>query len=36
MKASLVVYDFRELQKSLKLKMVKFDYGRGCPKCPEI
>jgi hypothetical protein len=32
MKASLVAYDFRELQKKLELKIVKSGYVRGCPK----
>jgi hypothetical protein len=32
MKASLVAYDFRELYKKSKLKIVKFGYIKGCPK----
>jgi hypothetical protein len=32
MKASLVAYDFRELQKKSELKIVKSGYVRGCPK----
>jgi hypothetical protein len=32
MKASLVAYDFRELQKKSELKIVKYGYGIGCPK----
>jgi hypothetical protein len=32
MKASLVAYDFRELHKKSKLKIVKYGYVRGCPK----
>jgi hypothetical protein len=32
MKASLVAYDFRELQENSELKIVKFEYVRGCPK----
>jgi hypothetical protein len=32
MKASLVAYDFRELQKKPELKIVKSGYVRGCPK----
>jgi hypothetical protein len=33
MKASLVTYDFRELQKMSELKIVKYGYvRRGCPK----
>jgi hypothetical protein len=32
MKASLVAYDFRELYKKSKLKIVKFGYVKGCPK----
>jgi hypothetical protein len=32
MKASLVVYDFRELQKKLELKIIKYRYVIGCPK----
>jgi hypothetical protein len=32
MKASLVAYDFRELQKKSYLKIVKSGYVRGCPK----
>jgi hypothetical protein len=32
MKASLVAYDFRELYKKPKLKIVKFGYIKGCPK----
>jgi hypothetical protein len=33
MKASLVAYDFRKLQKKLELKIIKYGYVRGCPKC---
>jgi hypothetical protein len=32
MKASLVAYDFRELQKKPKVEIVKYGYVRGCPK----
>jgi hypothetical protein len=32
MKASLVAYDFRELQKMLELKIIKHGYVKGCPK----
>jgi hypothetical protein len=32
MKASLVAYDFRELQNKLELKIVKYGHVRGCPK----
>jgi hypothetical protein len=32
MKASLVAYDFRDLQKKSDLKIVKYGYVRGCPK----
>jgi hypothetical protein len=32
MKASLVAYDFRELHRKSKLKIVKFGYVRGCRK----
>jgi hypothetical protein len=32
MKASLVAYDFRELQKKSNLKIVKYGYVIGCPK----
>jgi hypothetical protein len=32
MKASLVAYDFRELYKKSKIKVVKYGYARGCPK----
>jgi hypothetical protein len=32
MKASLVAYDFRELHKKTKLKIVKFEYVRGYSK----
>jgi hypothetical protein len=32
MKASLVAYDFRELQKKSDLKIVKSGYVRCCPK----
>jgi hypothetical protein len=32
MKASLVAYDFKELQKKLELKIVKYGYVRGFPK----
>jgi hypothetical protein len=32
MKASLVAYDFGEIHKKSKLKIVKFGYVRGCPK----
>jgi hypothetical protein len=28
----LVAYDFRELQKRSKIKIVKYGYVRGCPK----
>jgi hypothetical protein len=36
MKASLVAYDFRELQKKKKKKIVKYRYVRGCEKRPTI
>jgi hypothetical protein len=32
MKASLVTYDFRELHKKSELKIIKYEYVRGCPK----
>jgi hypothetical protein len=32
MKASVVAYDFRELDKKSKLKIVKYGYVKGCPK----
>jgi hypothetical protein len=32
MKASLVAFDFRELQKHIDLKIVNFGYLRGWPK----
>jgi hypothetical protein len=32
MKAFLVAYDFRELQKKSELKIIKSRYVRGCPK----
>jgi hypothetical protein len=32
MKASLVAYDFRKLQKKLELIIVKYGYVKGCPK----
>jgi hypothetical protein len=32
MKASLVAYDFREKHINLGLKIVKYGYGRDCPK----
>jgi hypothetical protein len=32
MKASLVAYDFREIHKKSELTIVKYGYGRGCPK----
>jgi hypothetical protein len=32
MKASLVAYDFRELHKKSKIKIVKYGDVRGCPK----
>jgi hypothetical protein len=32
MKASLVNYDFRELHKKSKIKIVKYGYVKGCPK----
>jgi hypothetical protein len=32
MKAFLVAYDFRELQKKTELKIVNYGYVRGCPK----
>jgi hypothetical protein len=34
MKAFLVAYDFRGLQKISELKIVKFGYVRGCLKLP--
>jgi hypothetical protein len=30
--SSLVAYDFREIQKKSKLKILKYGYVRGCPK----
>jgi hypothetical protein len=33
MKASLIAYDGRELHKKAELKIVKYGYIRGCPKC---
>jgi hypothetical protein len=32
MKASLIAYDFRELQRNLELKIIKYGYVRDCPK----
>jgi hypothetical protein len=32
MKAPLVAYDFRELHKNLELKIITYEYVRGCPK----
>jgi hypothetical protein len=32
MKASLVAYDFKELQKKSELKIVEYGYAKGCPK----
>jgi hypothetical protein len=32
MKASLIAYDFRELHKKSKQKIIKYVYVRGCPK----
>jgi hypothetical protein len=32
MKASLVAYDFRELHKKSKIKIINYGYVRGCPK----
>jgi hypothetical protein len=32
MKASLVAYDFGELPKKSKMKIVKTGYVKGCPK----
>jgi hypothetical protein len=32
MKASLVAYDFREIHKKSELKIVIFEYVKGCPK----
>jgi hypothetical protein len=32
MKASLVAYDFRELHKKSKIKIIKYGYIRGEPK----
>jgi hypothetical protein len=34
MKASLVVYDFTEIHKKSKLKIVKYGYVIRCPKIP--
>jgi hypothetical protein len=34
MKASLVVYDGRELHKKSELRVVKYGYVRDCPKRP--
>jgi hypothetical protein len=36
MKASFVAYDCRELHKKSKLKTIKIEYIRGCPKWPTI
>jgi hypothetical protein len=33
MKASLVAYDGRQLHKKSKLKIIKYGYFRGYPKC---
>jgi hypothetical protein len=32
MKASPVAYDFREVYKKSKIKIVKYEYVKGCPK----
>jgi hypothetical protein len=32
MNASLVAYDFRELHKMSKLKIIKYGYVKGYPK----
>jgi hypothetical protein len=32
MKASLVAYDFRELYKKFRAKIVKYGHVRDCPK----
>jgi hypothetical protein len=32
MKASLVAYDFKELQKKSELNIVEYGYDKGCPK----
>jgi hypothetical protein len=32
MKASIVAYDFRELYKKSEIKMIKYEYVRGCLK----
>jgi hypothetical protein len=34
MEAFLVAYDLRELCKKTKLKLIKKEYVRGCPKWP--
>jgi hypothetical protein len=34
MKASLVAFDVRELSKNSQLKIIKYEYVRGCPKLP--
>jgi hypothetical protein len=36
MKASLVAYDYMELHKKSKLKIVKYWYVKGYPKKPTI
>jgi hypothetical protein len=36
MKAFLVAYDVRELQKKLEIKIIKHGYVKGCPKWPAI
>jgi hypothetical protein len=32
MNASFVAHDFKELYKKLELKVVKYEYVKGCPK----
>jgi hypothetical protein len=32
MKASLVAYDFRELHKKSKIKIIKYGHFKDCPK----
>jgi hypothetical protein len=36
MKTSVAAYDYRELHKKPKLKIIKHGYDRGCPKRPAI
>jgi hypothetical protein len=36
MKAFVVAYDWRQLHKMSKIKIVEYGYVRGCPKRPAI